>query len=268
MKDRSICLSVAGSDSGGEAGIQADLQAFNFFNVHGLSVVTALTAQNPSGIVSLNIQASQVVADQLLACLSYFDIDCIKLGMLANSDIVQIVLDKLPLDIPIVLDPVLISTSGKVLLDDCGVKLLEDSLLPRVSICTPNLHEAQYLLNSKSEDVKFLAESFYKKFNVPVLLKGGHSSHKGRDFLMCDTGMWQLDTPELKAPANHGTGCRLSSAICANIANGHDLLASSIGAKNYLYASLKNYSCTKKGQPVMTAQKDLEKLVISQKISP
>ena len=251
VKDVVSCLTVAGSDSGGEAGVQADLQVFNHYACHGLNAVTAVTAQNPKEIISTNPVTAMGVADQLKS-MSYFSVSAIKTGMLVSKANVQAVVNYLPVGVPLVVDPVMISTSGLSLLDEDARFTLVNELIPQSCVVTPNIPEACFLLGEEIECTEALARALFDKFKVGFYLKGGHSEFGvSVDFLICKEGFWSLETEVLDAPAVHGTGCRMSAALCANLAQGKSLFDSAVGSKRYMQKALMSWRSLGGGRYVM-----------------
>ena len=241
MKELSLCLTVAGSDSGGEAGVQADVQVFRHFDCHALNVITAVTAQNVHKVHAVNAVSVEVLRSQLQA-LSVYDFRFVKTGMLCNEDLINVLLEELPSNVGLVIDPVMISSSGTELLSARGRDKLKDELFKRAVVVTPNLPEVNFFLGKESSDLLGAAKEFYDRFKIPIYLKGGHSDLEPEKDVLCTAeGLWELITDRLdKPPAVHGTGCRLSSAICANLANGLNMLDASVRSKAYLHACLKN----------------------------
>ncbi|MDD7986713.1 bifunctional hydroxymethylpyrimidine kinase/phosphomethylpyrimidine kinase [Lentisphaera marina] len=247
------CLTVAGSDSGGEAGIQADLQVFNYFNCHALSVLTATTAQSRSRVLSTNEVSLESFSDQLEVIFSDFEFKSMKTGMLVGKRFIECFLEKKPGTIDLVVDPLMVSTSGTDLLNRDAWALMKDVLIPQASIVTPNFPELHYLLNSQGiESGEVIIQKFFEELGVPVYLKGGHNPQAPSvDYFINSDGLWTLTTEQLLVKASHGTGCRLSAALAAGLANDLNELDAAIKAKQYLSASLKNYKTLKSGQAVM-----------------
>ena len=243
-----VALTIAGSDSGGGAGIQADLRSFNAAGVFGCSVITAVTAQNPRAVAAFEAVSPELVAAQFNSVTSALAVKAVKTGMLANAAVVKTVIDclkKKPL--PLVVDPVMISTSGARLLDDEGMQLMKNELLPLADLVTPNIPEAEWLLQRKlfSEDDYIdaaLAIADLCKGNC--LLKTGHAAASGNqisDIAVIGKKVWLLSSPrvgDLGEYASHGTGCTLSSAITAMLAVGNNLKDALRTAKAYVYGSL------------------------------
>lgn len=239
-------LTIAGSDSGGNAGIQADLRAFHVFGVHGCTVLAALTAQNPFGVSAVLVPEPDFLGAQLDAVLDTYSIAALKVGMLGTPEIVEVVASHLlPYSrIAKVIDPVMVATSGATLLQDEAVQTLQRQLLPLASLITPNLPETEALLGRPVTDreqgvaaVRELAE----RFNCAVLVKGGHASGTdATDLLFDGERVWSLATPRIVEPlSTHGTGCSLSAAIAAGMACGYELLEAVVRGKAYVYESIR-----------------------------
>ncbi len=237
-----VALTVAGSDSGGGAGIQADLRAFRDFGVHGCSAITALTAQNPHGVSGVMPASPEILRGQLERIAEDFDVGAVKTGMLVDAPRIAVVADFLPrLRCPWVVDPVMVATSGARLLDAAAVSVLRERLLPHATLVTPNLPEAQALLGDDAPAETLngqadVARRLHADLGVAVLVKGGHA--KGRpsaDILCSEAGTWLFEAPAIPHPlTTHGTGCALSSAIAARLALGDSLLEAIAHAKAYV----------------------------------
>ena len=242
-----VCLTIAGSDSGGEAGVQADLQTFQDFNCHGLSAITAVTAQNPKEIISLNEVDVSTVQDQLLALKNFFEIKYIKTGILPSAEIMRAILEIIPDDATLISDPLIQSTSGKELMSDKTLAFFKEHFIKRVNFLTPNIPELETLTESSFSSEYSVKEIIQKLSCDNVFLKGGHSTKPGLDYFY-DGRLWKLEAPEVKIKSSHGTGCRISSALCAALASGNSALDAAILAKNYVYHALKNCHKTKLNQ--------------------
>lgn len=214
-----VCLAAGGSDSGGEAGVQADLLAFSHFGVHGCCAISANTAQNPRAVLSVNPVPSRVFAAQIAAVTDHFPLGAVKSGMLASAAHIDALLRGIPEGVPLVVDPVLISTSGRALLSPAGQARLPQ-LFQRASLITPNLPEAEFLLgrslSTLAEQAQATAE-LSARHGCAVLLKGGHAEgDAATDILFAEGRTWLLRLPRLKnPPATHGTGCRFAAAAAA-----------------------------------------------------
>ena len=242
----SIALTIAGSDSGGGAGIQADLKTFSALGVYGASVIAALTAQNTVAVTAVHEVPPQMVTDQLEAVLGDLKVDAIKIGMLSSAPIIEAVASQLEnLNIPIVLDPVMVAKSGDRLLRSDAISALKERLLPLATVLTPNLPEAADLLGTEEaqSDKEILEQSkdllaLGVKY---VLLKGGHA--KGEicvDQLVCHRlDPVRLEAPRLDTKNTHGTGCTLSSAITAGLAKGLTVEDATRVAHGYLQGAIR-----------------------------
>jgi hydroxymethylpyrimidine/phosphomethylpyrimidine kinase len=243
-------LTIAGSDSGGGAGIQADLKTFSALGCYGMSVITALTAQNTIGVSAIHPVPPEFIEKQLRAVLSDIGADAIKIGMLHSAEVIRTVaacLQEFEVS-NIVLDPVMVATSGDRLLRDDAVDALKEYLIPMATVITPNIPEAEVLLGLQPKVVDTLAEMHRAAYQLTllgsqsVLLKGGHLTGKeqGTDvFIVAETEQVQTFTGEQVDTLNtHGTGCTLSAAIAAFLARGLDLSEAIRQAKAYLQAAL------------------------------
>lgn len=242
-----IALTIAGSDSGGGAGIQADLKTFSALGVYGASVLTALTAQNTRGVTGVHGVPSDFVRAQIDAVMSDLDVGAIKVGMLATSEIIEAVaagLDAWP-GPPVVIDPVMVAQSGDPLIDDGAVATLRDRLLPLATVITPNLPEAARLLATETAgteaDMADQGQALIGLGAPAVLMKGGHGDGpEAIDLLVTEDRVMRLAAPRVDTKNTHGTGCTLSSAIAAGIARGLSLDDAARRAKSYLTEALKS----------------------------
>jgi hydroxymethylpyrimidine/phosphomethylpyrimidine kinase len=240
-----IALTIAGSDSGGGAGIQADLKTFSALGVFGCSAITSLTAQNTLGVQGVFVVPPEFVQQQIQSVMSDIQVGAIKTGMLANVGIISAVADSLKNypSIPFVLDPVMVATSGDRLLTEDAVENLIKDLLPLASVITPNLHEAAALLNqSLAKDRKAMQEQGEKILSLgakAVLMKGGHTTDdQATDLLITHSGTEIFSAPRLQTKNTHGTGCTLASAIAAGLAKQLSLQDAVKQAKDYLQGAL------------------------------
>jgi hydroxymethylpyrimidine/phosphomethylpyrimidine kinase len=244
MMENCVALTIAGSDSGGGAGIQADLKTFSALGVYGASVITAVTAQNLDGVTAIQAIDPDVVRNQLLAVLTGFPVKGIKTGMLFSSEIIETVANIYSQyrEIPLVIDPVFAATSGSKLIQDSAISALEDKLFPLAAVITPNMPEAEFLTGDKLatiDDLKAAAEKLYQRYKVPVLAKGGHLPDSAHDVLFDQEGMKIYPRDLIAGVNNHGSGCVFSAGIAAEMAKGA-ALRDAIGiAKEYLYNALK-----------------------------
>lgn len=235
-----IALTIAGSDSGGLAGLQADLKTFAAFGVHGLSAITAITAQNSMKVRAVHVLRAGVLLDQLEALCADFDIAAVKVGMLGNTANVRVVADWLRRQQPrsVVLDPVLISTSGSRLLSARALSVLRDELLPLSSLVTPNLPEAEALLGRRldgADRLHDIAAEMQRMGARATLLKGGHADGTTtvRDIYVDARGSLEFEHLRLPYTAR-GTGCTLASAITAGLARNPSLRSAVRQAESYL----------------------------------
>lgn len=238
-------LTIAGSDSGGGAGIQADLKTFAAHRVHGLSAIAALTAQNTRGVSAVHAPDVGFLRAQIDACFDDFDIGAVKLGMLANSAVIAAVADALERYRPrhVVLDPVMVATSGARLLEPDALHTLRTRLLPLASVVTPNLPEAELLLGRPIASHAAMREALAALRGLgarAVLLKGGHL-HEGDevvDLFADDDHIREIAHRRLPIEV-HGTGCTLASAVAANLCAGLALDDACVAAADYVHAGLK-----------------------------
>jgi hydroxymethylpyrimidine/phosphomethylpyrimidine kinase len=249
-----IALTIAGSDSGGGAGIQADLKTFSALGVYGTSVVTALTAQNTRGVTAVHDVPPDFVTAEIDAVFSDIAVDAVKIGMLSRPDVIRAVRDGLDRwrAHDVVLDPVMVATSGDPLLAPEAVATLRELLLPRASIVTPNLHEAARLTDlpfaESREAMTAQAEALMAMGAQAVLIKGGHGQgDEAEDLLLTASGPLWLTARRHPTRNTHGTGCTLSSAITAGLALGLDLVQAVRTAKAYLTAAIRSADRLKVG---------------------
>jgi hydroxymethylpyrimidine/phosphomethylpyrimidine kinase len=240
-----IAVTIAGSDSGGGAGIQADLKTFSALGVYGASVITALTAQNTLGVAAIHDVPPEFVTAQIDAVFSDLDVDAVKIGMLSRPATIAAVAAGLERyrQRKIVLDPVMVAASGDPLIADEAVAVLLETLIPMAVIVTPNLPEAARLLGESTaadrRAVEAQAARLLERGAKAVLLKGGHGGGaESADFLLTPVGGHWLTAPRIDTNNTHGTGCTLSSAIAAGLACGRHLEAAVAGAKEYVTAAI------------------------------
>ncbi|MEO1102454.1 MAG: bifunctional hydroxymethylpyrimidine kinase/phosphomethylpyrimidine kinase [Pseudomonadota bacterium] len=234
-----IALTIAGSDSGGGAGIQADLKTFSALGVYGASVLTAITAQNTQGVTAVHAIPPEIVWAQLDAVLSDLDVRAIKIGMVADTAVIAVLADALKdVSIPIVLDPVMVATSGDRLIGEGAEAALHEQLVPLATLITPNLPEAAVLLGCEKATgiAQMEAQALQLAASGPaVFLKGGHlSDTQSVDILARGQDAIQLSVPRVATRNTHGTGCTLSSAIAAELAKGAPLERAVARAKDYV----------------------------------
>ncbi len=238
-------LTIAGSDSGGGAGIQADLKTFAAHRVHGLSALAALTAQHTRGVTSVHVPPTDFLRAQIDACFDDFEIQAVKLGMLANAAVIECVADALEHHRPpfIVLDPVMVATSGAKLLADDALDALRQRLLPMATLITPNIPEAELLLGHRIADAAAAERACAELLDLgatAVLLKGGHLFEGQRVIDRFDDGVAQHEYIHTRLPIDaHGTGCTLASAIAAQLCNGLSLANACEAAIDYVARALQ-----------------------------
>ncbi|MEL6947156.1 MAG: bifunctional hydroxymethylpyrimidine kinase/phosphomethylpyrimidine kinase [Pseudomonadota bacterium] len=251
-----IALTIAGSDSGGGAGIQADLKTMSALGVYGASVITAITAQNTLGVTAVHDIPTDIVAAQIDAVCDDLAVDAIKIGMLSSADLVAKVAQKLAerSAIPVVLDPVMVAESGASLLADDAVAAIRNHLFPRADLITPNLHEAAKLLGAEMAttraDMRDQAVALRKIGARAVLLKGGHTKGDEAADVFIDAGgeeHW-FAAPFVDTKNTHGTGCSLSSAIASGLAKGMDMHGAIAAAKPWLTAAIRHADTLEIGQ--------------------
>ena len=243
-----VALTIAGSDSGGGAGIQADLRTFSFHAVHGTSALTCITAQNTQGVSRVDALPPEAVVAQIAAVVSDIGIQAVKTGMLLNQPIIEAVAGYLQglEGVDYVIDPVMVSRTGAQLIDDDAIATLRQKLIPLATILTPNRYEAEILSGqsiSTLEDMEKAAQTIHGLGTKTVIVKGGgfEGELRGVDVWYDGTTLAKLTTSCVDTTDTHGTGCTLSAAIAANLALGHTPLNSAKLAKDYVTNAL-NYS--------------------------
>lgn len=252
MKQYSRTLTIAGSDSGGGAGIQADLKTFGALGCYGLSVITALTAQNTQSVAAIHPVPPAFIAQQIDAVMQDIGADAVKIGMLHSSAVIETVAERLAhYKAPnIVLDPVMVATSGDRLLQDEAIQALRSRLLPMSTVITPNLPEAAVLLDQpvqNREQMETACKALGELGPQAVLLKGGHlQDERSTDLLYINktngkgaNELVTLDSPRVDTKNDHGTGCTLSSAMAAYLARGDSVTDAARQAKAYITAALQ-----------------------------
>jgi hydroxymethylpyrimidine/phosphomethylpyrimidine kinase len=240
-----IALTIAGSDSAGGAGIQADLRTFAALGVHGASAITALTAQNTLGVEAVHTAPPEFVLAEMRAIASDLDVGAIKTGMLGNLGIVEAVVEGLSLfpGVPVVVDPVMVSQSGHPLLTDEAIDAIRTKLMPRAILVTPNMLEAARLLDKPvardETEMALQAERLRARGARAALVKGGHATGAlAVDILADAEGTMRLEAPRTKTQNTHGTGCTLSAATAAELAKGAPLREALAKAKAYVTAAI------------------------------
>ena len=238
-------MTIAGSDSGGGAGIQADLKAFAANGVHGTSAITAITAQNTVAVTDVLALPPSLVANQIDTIIDDIGADAVKTGMLANGAIIETVAERIRAHglNPVVIDPVMVTSTGTPLFEDDAVEAIRNLLMPLATLVTPNTREAAVLtgeqivtLDDMRRAARFLAESTGAR---AVLVKGGHFDGPATDILFDGSDFAEFTEERIDTTSNHGTGCTLASSIAANLAKGADLPSAVANAKTYVTNAMR-----------------------------
>jgi hydroxymethylpyrimidine/phosphomethylpyrimidine kinase len=238
-----VVISIAGSDNSAGAGIQADLKTFTYFKVFGQTVVTCIVAEVPGRVAAIQPIDPKIVKEQLTLSLQYFPVRAMKTGMLYSAEIIRTVCDVIE-SLPaksrpcLVVDPVMVASSGDLLLQPDAVALYRDRLIPLASIVTPNLHEASTLANrgvKNIEELERVACSLAKQYDVAFLVKGGHlSGPEATDVLVIGSRVRRYSAPFQVDVSTHGTGCALSAAVTANLALGNSMEKAIQAGKDFI----------------------------------
>lgn len=244
-----VALTIAGSDSSAGAGLQADLKTFSAHAVYGLTAVTCVVAETPGQVWRIEPVSAQIVREQIAVVLDHFPVAAIKTGLLYSAEIISAVVQTLASRekhrIPLIVDPVMIATSGDRLLQPEAVALYEAELFPRATLITPNLDEAGALLGRPVADDQAMREAgraLADRYGTSVLLKGGHlSGNDAIDLLFQGQSITKFTAPFVRGVATHGTGCTYSAAITAGLAHGLILEEAIAAAKKFVTASIQNY---------------------------
>lgn len=236
-------LTIAGSDSSGGAGIQADIKTMTMNGIYAMSAVTALTAQNTTGVFDTRTVDPAFLKEELDAVFTDIFPDAVKIGMIGTADLIRAIAERLRFyhAKSIVLDPVMISTSGTRLLDKEAIETLKKELFPLADVVTPNIPEAEVLSGLRIQsaaDMEEAAAGIAGRYHCAVLLKGGHAAGNADDLLFDGGEFLWFKSPRIDNPNTHGTGCTLSSAIASNLAKGLDLAASVKKAKYYITGAI------------------------------
>lgn len=243
LMKKKTALTIAGSDSSGGAGIQADIKTMQANGVYAMSAITALTAQNTTGVTGIMEVSPEFLEQQLDAVITDIRPDAVKIGMVSSEELIKMISKKLKeyhLE-NIVVDPVMVATSGSRLLEEDAVDTLKKELLPIATVITPNIPEAEILCGMEihtEEDMVAAAKAIYEDLGCAVLLKGGHNINDANDLLYTKEEVSWFKGKRINNPNTHGTGCTLSSAIAANLAKGFDLKISVQRAKDYISRAL------------------------------
>lgn len=256
-------LTIAGSDCSGGAGIQADLKTMTMNGVYAMSAITALTAQNTMGVRAIQESTPEFLKQQLDSIFEDIYPDAIKIGMVSSSELIRVIADRLKCYNAknIVVDPVMVATSGSSLMEYTAVKTLVEELLPISTLVTPNIPEAMVLTGltiETKEDMIGAAKKIADDYHCAVLLKGGHSINDANDLLYVDGEFTWFSGKRIDNPNTHGTGCTLSSAIASNLAKGFTLAESVQKAKDYISGALGAMLDLGKGSGPMNHAFDLK----------
>lgn len=241
-----VALTIAGSDSGGGAGIQADLKTFMALGVHGTSAIACLTAQNPRRVRAVEACPPKMLREQITAVFTGLPPAAVKTGMLYTAENIRVVAGFFRgVKTPLVVDPLMVSTSGARLLLPAAEKVLRAELLPRATLMTPNLDEAGILLGGRidsPEGMREAARELHRRFGAAVLVKGGHlkGAREAMDIFFDGRTELLLTAPFIKGVRTHGTGCTYSAAICAGLAKGYELSRAVAEAKEFVTAAIAN----------------------------
>lgn len=256
-------LTIAGSDSSGGAGIQADLKTMTMNGVYAMSAITALTAQNTTGVRAVEETTPDFLRQQIDAVFEDIFPDAVKIGMVASCELIRVIADRLRFYKArnVVVDPVMVATSGSALIKSDAVQTLTEELLPLATVVTPNIPEAEILSGMRignAEEMVKAAERIGSDHHCAVLLKGGHSVNDANDLLWADGKITWFEGKRIDNPNTHGTGCTLSSAIAANLAKGFTLTESVRRAKEYISGALAAMLDLGKGAGPMMHNFDLK----------
>ena len=256
-------LTIAGSDCSGGAGIQADLKTMTMNGVYAMSAITALTAQNTTGVRAIQESTPDFLKQQIDAVFEDIYPDAVKIGMVASSELIRVIADRLKYyDAKnVVIDPVMVASAGSSLMKQNAVQTLITELLPISTLVTPNIPEAQVLSGmtiENKEDMIAAAKQIGDSYHCAVLLKGGHSINDANDLLYADGELHWFEGKRIDNPNTHGTGCTLSSAIASNLAKGFTLTESIQRAKDYISGALAAMLDLGEGSGPMNHAFDLE----------
>lgn len=237
-------LTIAGSDSIGGAGIQADIKSITCNGCYAMTAITAMTAQNTLGVKSIQESSPEFLEDQIDAIFSDIVPDAVKIGMVSNRKLIEIISRKLKEygAKNIVLDPVMVATSGAKLISEDAIETLKENLIPLATLITPNIPESEILSGMKietEEQMVYAAKHISEKFKTAVLVKGGHSINDANDVLYADGKFLWFPQERIENSNTHGTGCTLSSAIASHLAKGEPIECAINSAKKYLTECLK-----------------------------
>lgn len=263
MKEIRKALTIAGSDSSGGAGIQADIKTMTVNGVFAMSAITALTAQNTTGVADILESSPEFLKEELDSIFTDIMPDAVKIGMVSSSDLIEVIAERLIhyQAKNIVVDPVMVATSGAKLLKDDAIKTLEDKLFPLADVLTPNIPEAEILIGEKIgsvEDMEAAAKKISEKYSCATLLKGGHAINDANDYLYANGIETWFKGERIDTENTHGTGCTLSSAIAANLAKGFPMEIAVKMAKDYISKALADGLDIGKGSGPMNHAFDIK----------
>jgi hydroxymethylpyrimidine/phosphomethylpyrimidine kinase len=241
-----VALTIAGSDSSAGAGIQADLKTFSVLGVYGLTAITCIVAETPGKVSRIEPVSAKMVREQIEVLARDFPIDAIKTGLLCSGEIISAVAHAIrgtaDMAVPLVIDPVIVATSGDPLLDENAIESYTKELFPLATLITPNLLEAEKFIGEPVRDLKSMRRAgteLARRFSVSILLKGGHlAGNHAVDLLIADGKITEFSAPFVRDVATHGTGCSYSAAIAAGLASGLSLESSIGRAKKFVTASI------------------------------
>ena len=247
-----VALTIAGSDSSAGAGAQADLKTFSSLGVYGLTAITCVVAEMPGKVVKIEALTAEIVRAQIEVLLAGFPVAAVKTGLLHSAEIVREVADavrafttKTGRTLPLVIDPVMVATSGDLLLHKDAIEAYQRDLFPLATLVTPNLDEAEALLGYAITDLEAMRRSgdnLRQRYGVPFLLKGGHlTGERAIDLLFTESGLVEFEAPFSRGVATHGTGCTYSAAIAAGLASGSSLATAISRAKEFVTAAIAEH---------------------------
>lgn len=263
-QSKPIVLTIAGSDSGGGAGIQADIKAISANGCYAASAITAITAQSTTGVYGIEGLSCEIIKQQIKVVTDDMDVDVIKIGMLGSNDVINAVASSIPPNVKIVLDPVMVAKDNTKLIEPKAVDCLVEQLCPQAYLITPNIEEANIILNrniTNIEEMKEACIALSEKCKTNVLLKGGHLTGEDLvDILSFDNKLYYFPSQHVDTKNTHGTGCSLSSSIAANLAKGYNLVAACDQAIEYVQNGIvQNYSIGKGKGPINHFHNNLNK---------
>lgn len=256
-------LSIAGSDSSGGAGIQADIKTMTMNGVYAMTAITAITAQNTTGVTGIMDVSPDLLKQQIEMVFEDIYPDAVKIGMVSSSELINVIADQLKKYNAknIVVDPVMVSTSGAKLIETSAIETLKEKLIPISTLITPNIPEAEILSGMEIKDENHMCiatKKIFDMYNCSVLLKGGHSVNDSNDLLCINGEMKWFYGKRINNPNTHGTGCTLSSAIASNLAKGYSIEESVQRGKNYISSALSAMLDLGKGRGPMNHGFDLQ----------